>query len=483
MDLLGLVNTYDNVFDIYIILFGLIKNKQSDILAKSEQNHNVLCKMMKEIYNLFKGNNVTYIISEKDKKLLQIGISELCKEDEEICALALFIQIDEYFGNREYRFDKSFKVEDFDIEDIEDDGSKVRELRILNTDKTSSIGKVFYKTESIFDEIFEGCNYPRTDDRKGRSLERYQDNLTVIPKRLSEIKVKFLGVNCEYTITQLKKKKQNLRIAMIPFVNDLKYLDTYDEDIFFYIRGVNDEDKALEHLESLMKKLNEEQVDIIVFPEMVFTSRMEKWLEEYLKKNKTSFILIISGSKWENKSNKTRVYNGNGFILNEQIKINPYHITGKENQAGDTEGIVVRSEEAEVRLLDIESLGRVSTPICVDFTIDEYFNSLKDSGVNVSFNPACTGSLHDFHANAEKLGSANRGVVFVSNSCMHQGKEEIGFVYIPIKFDKEVDAIPSELSFKRCGTNEVSTCKCLDRNCYFLIKFGARYCRTETIRI
>jgi len=62
------------------------------------------------------------------------------------------------------------------------------------------------------------------------------------------------------------------------------------------------------------------------------------------------------------------------------------------------------------------ALGRLATPICLDFCGDELHSLLVDSGANLLLVPAMSQSMDLFHALAREFGTHTRATTFVVNS-------------------------------------------------------------------
>lgn len=113
------------------------------------------------------------------------------------------------------------------------------------------------------------------------------------------------------------KSLEELKIAMVPFtgINFRRFFEIEQKGTQFFITHLNDEEQFINKTLDTLDKLIEERVDIVVFPEMTFTSRLLKEVREFLRRNQERFLLIVCGSVWENQTNRAILLNGNGFIL------------------------------------------------------------------------------------------------------------------------------------------------------------------------
>jgi predicted amidohydrolase len=74
----------------------------------------------------------------------------------------------------------------------------------------------------------------------------------------------------------------------------------------------------------------------------------------------------------------------------------------------------------EIQILD-SPLGRLATPICIDFCGDELRDLLVEAQVNLLLIPAMTPEMRPFRERARDLGTQSRAATFVANSAwLHQ---------------------------------------------------------------
>lgn len=468
----------DNIFDILIVCYDNVIKRKIDVLTEWTLHEKQFEEIVEEFMRFFRSIKYEDLFDSENKLKLIDKITEMESEYKDLSNFGLMVSINNSFGNRNDNY--------YIDEDSETDGELVSEQISLNSEKTFHLGRVFYRAEeSIFNRLLSELDYPRTDEGKGYSIDCFLDNLLVIRTLETEIKMKYHQLISEYTLDCIEKHKDDLNVALVPFVGNLKYLNKKDDGKIFTI-NIEDDDQNFNHLKEILNELNKRSINIVIFPEMTFTTKMELELEKHLLNNKTSFVLIVSGSTWENRTNKCKIYNGKGQMLMEQIKISPYSIVSdpKRQIDGNTEGISLTSDQAMINILDIKNIGRLAMPICLDFTEKEYFIKLETGGVNITFNPVCTSSLTDFATHSKALGAANKGTVFISNSCMHRKSDKIGFVYLPMKIDKKIKPLCEEdLSYNR--TKECKQCieECINKICFKSIKFSCGHCVTERVRL
>lgn len=460
-----------NIFDLYLYLFVYMKKYEADVITIFHEKMSTLINYKKMVRRVF---------TAKEKIELDINykreLYELINQVSEVSLLviAVFQEID-YYANLDYRFSHTYGDEET--------GERIEIMKPLNSQQTIHLGKVFYKQPSFLQNIFTADNFPRKSSLIGSSIEAFQNNLVIVmPDDRSDYRVSLLEIKCNYIRDKLQEKKGEIRVALVPFTSDAKYVNFSIKANMFFVKGLNGEEDYIGKLFTILKKLQEAQVDIVVFPEIVFSRKIMAALRQYLKINKNKFTLLIGGSIWENRSNKCELVNGNGLKLSEQYKLNRYHVTSHFARDGNNEGIRINSTERIINLFNIQSLGRIAVPICADFICSDYFRLLKKYGVNVCFISAFTATLDRFIRYAQMLGEDNAGTVFLANCCIpmreramrEKSTPDLLFAYLPIKKKENL------IKMSTCSP----TCVCYSRKiCYLIINFTAGTCVSTIIKV
>lgn len=523
------INNSQNIFDIYIYIFALLKKYQANVINLMSQDINGYTSCLKKVEEIFDKYREKVCFDEFKSNLC--NYLETYDENELLKLISIIQRIDSNnYKNPISRYNCIFE----DME--ENDGEKYSEIKMLNTNKTEIIGKVYYRQKTYIENLFNLNKFPRSEDRRGSSLEGLVSNLIIVPTNhlADDYKVEFLKVKSDYVLDKIKNCEGKLSFALVPFSGDKDYLIYHNEGNLFIIDGVKDEEIYITKLLNIMDHLKNRQVDIVIFPEMVFTSKMLSALKKYLRKeeNKGYFTLIVSGSIWEKKSNWCEVLDGNGITISKQYKLNQFHLTNDYNKAGNNEGILIDSSRRIINIYDIDGLGRICTPICVDFITEDYFNNILKMGTNVCFAPTCTTSLQEFYDNSKKIGCHNYGSIFISNTCITlngvnrkknsdlKTMDKVLFSYIPIKLpikkaliktnffavngmkrNKKLTNLKNiasaklrstlkdnysdiDFSMKCCKKDEIE--KCINGTkgvCFLYIKFLKNSCNIEEVRI
>ncbi|MGV8155180.1 MAG: hypothetical protein ACLKAO_12910 [Alkaliphilus sp.] len=487
-----------NIFDIYLRLFTVLKYNEGNIATIEDKlSINKDLKIAESGYlssidSLLEKEFFDACLSPKNKSDLLALIPAEDKERRLLFLLILFCKIDELFGVQSDGVNKYIYTKS---NDYENDGARAVEVEPLNSIDTLSQGKVYYRKASFVEQNFSADEFPRRSNKTGSCIERHQNNLLVAYEQKTDIKVNLYKINCERTLKIIDKARNNLKIALVPFTDDQEYIKFKAVGSTFEVESLSNEDNYAKKAIDILKKLKSENINIVVFPEFMFSSKILHDVRKYLRNEENQFAMIVFGSIWENQNNKCYVLSGKGNKLAFQSKLNKFHKSNDFIKFGNNEGIKTNSENRIINIYDVDNLGRINTPVCVDFISDNYFNRLLAMGVNVCFNPAYTKSLKAFANYAEKIGSHNYGSVFLSNCCIpvkqknsknaesescqesqEQRLHRILFGYIPIKSVKFKHICICSEKANICCANE-------EKFCYLLIKFGLSSCTMVPVHL
>ena len=185
-------------------------------------------------------------------------------------------------------------------------------------------------------------------------------------------------------------------------------------------------------LEAIVAACGTHQVDVLCFPELTLDHDLLRHLSAVLKRSNDDDYpaLLVAGSFhlqgdkcWQNRA---AILDGWGNTLFEQTKCVAFKLPparvrelGEDgmrllgiDERGGYEDIDVGTE---VHIVDTP-MGRLATPICLDYCGDEVRDLLIDSGVNFLLVPAMTQRMKPFHRQAEALGTRSQAVSFAVNS-------------------------------------------------------------------
>ena len=199
----------------------------------------------------------------------------------------------------------------------------------------------------------------------------------------------------------------------------------------------------------------EEEVDVLCFPELSLDTDLLAHLHLLLESSNSTLhpALVVAGSFHVSEAtgwvNRCRAFDGFGRKLFEQDKCLPYRLPATQASELPEElrallGIDARGGFEDIQLSSTlfvidSSVGRLATPICLDFSGQELRDLFVRTGTNLLFVPAMTPRLHDFQARARDLGTQTRATTFVANSSWLLKRMELGplvnrvLSYVPAK--------------------------------------------------
>ena len=488
------INTSINIYDLYLKLYYMLKEQEADIISLDlEVDHNRLLSKLNSYYEenistLLERDTFKIMLSQNNKKslcsLLEYNtIKSIAPKMEGylLFIFVLFCKIDDICGEQSFLYSKTTY--------FENSGEAVEALEPLNTNNTQSKALVYFTEKSIVEKFYayDPKVYFRKSKEIGSLIESYQTNLFLFQIKESDYITMINRINYTYT-KKILTNSEKVNIALIPFTNNQSYIKFIRNGNSFFVESLEHEKVYLAKTIDILNKLNLKNVNIVVFPEFVFSSSMLQTIRTFLKKEKNNFALIIFGTIWENKTNKCIILSGNGKILGEQNKLNRFHEDIRIHSLGSNEGIKLDSNNRKINIYDIEGLGRVNTPICIDFVTEDYYKFIEDIKVNICFSPTYTESLKNFNINANRLGTHNYASVFLCNSCIPMNYKMITSNMVN---KKRYPLLFSYIPLKNKGTKYMNYCKCIEPDCgsnlksicVFWIKFSLNRCIIKKVSL
>jgi hypothetical protein len=216
---------------------------------------------------------------------------------------------------------------------------------------------------------------------------------------------------------------------------------------------------CLDHGRKLLVKVLDacahERIDLLCFPELTLDTNLLRELSLLLKvRNETLHpALVMAGSFHVDaglgRANRCSLLDGFGNLVAVQDKCTPYSMPGAQVLKLQPDfrarlGLDERGGYEDIELSGtfniIEcALGRVATPICLDFCGDQLRNLLEDTQVNLLLVPAMTPRMSPFYSRARDLGTTNRATTLGVNSAwlLRQiglsSRRHRAFAYLPAK--------------------------------------------------
>lgn len=224
------------------------------------------------------------------------------------------------------------------------------------------------------------------------------------------------------------KFKDEFNVGISHFTSSM-ILDDVVKENRFSVKGIIDEDKQLKKLKRILSKMEKKGVNVAVFPEMLFTTNMIEPIQEHLIDISENLKLVVLGSIWEDRTNRSVMLTGNGKEVHTQFKLNPFHKSDDFSRKGVNEDLSL--ENRVLKLLDIRGFGRISNIICVDLITEELDHSLKTIGVSFYFSPIYTTTITSMKQYASSRFANFGSLTFVANCCkkpVEEGKRVTSFV-------------------------------------------------------
>ncbi len=249
----------------------------------------------------------------------------------------------------------------------------------------------------------------------------------------------------EPTVSELLRARLqatgNLSIALAAPFGDLDFDFYSDQDRRHQRRGVPYRFVNLkqEHVAAAQGAIDRildwsaaHPLDVLCFPELTLDDRLLEYLRGRLRIGPLSSrpALVVAGSfhlkHGEHWRNRCYILDGRGRELFRQDKCKGFEITPELAQEMGADlcrkiGIDDRGGFEEIRsstkvVIADCALGRLVTPICLDFCGEELREIFLESGTNLFLVPAMTPRMRDFAKRAYELGTHCRSSIFVVNS-------------------------------------------------------------------
>jgi hypothetical protein len=253
----------------------------------------------------------------------------------------------------------------------------------------------------------------------------------------------------------IDSSQKELKIALSPFANqdDMKWAHDsndkcgIDSKIPFWCVDANNEKELSNRIDNVLELAKEEGVHVLLFPELVMTESTQVRISTWLKNNafdrpSSSILLVIAGTRHvfangkNQYSNRCTVFNKIGDLQWEQEKCESFDLTAEQTQAFfQTKGIAFEPTQLSKQFLVCRTaLGRIATPICLDFLCE---NTWKKIPVDVFFVPAMSPNLIRFEYASKGAGKKWGSAVFVCNTQSKQLNENQNsvYTYLPRKSD------------------------------------------------
>lgn len=185
-------------------------------------------------------------------------------------------------------------------------------------------------------------------------------------------------------------------------------------------------------IEAVLDKTKEEEVDILVFPEMLGSEEINDCIKKKLESNddeKEYPSLIVAPSVWEGNHNTVSIFLSSGEVIGKQEKQNPFM---KEKEVKTEKEVLIEDIDPtrEILLFHCHGIGRIAVAICKDMLTDDYRRILiEELKVTLLIVPSYSSGFYDFSLTLEECVRNDIVSIWI-NSCsaLEDGKKCIGMV-------------------------------------------------------
>lgn len=267
-------------------------------------------------------------------------------------------------------------------------------------------------------------------------LDNFLKNILIINYQvLGEMQVfhHFLPVNTFYSA----EKKGSLSVAVSPFKMQRDFeQETYEREgtCYFSVQYSGNAECDNQNIKDIISEAAKEQVDILIFPEMLGNTMMVDEIAEYLQEpfwlsqNKPPAIISLP-SVWDEHKNTVNLLNHTGTIICGQNKQEAY-LEPIDPRGSAYEDI---KKDYRIHLIHGIGIGRMAVMICKDFLTKDYLDiMLENLKVKLILIPSYSTGYHDFETMAGNLLMSDCCAVW-ANACgaikERNGEErKVGFV-------------------------------------------------------
>ena len=296
--------------------------------------------------------------------------------------------------------------------------NKIRILEALNSNHNETAIIILPQLASFWERGGRGTQHSYSISRQLKNT-MYLDSRMFKGENVNQIKHVILPSSLFFRAEQ----QGRLRIGY-SFVSGNLHLETKE-----YIRdGVNyfsvdaemESERVQKLVELVLEKAKENQVDILLFPEMIGSAFVNQKTRDFLRRalfdaDEDSYpAIIVLPSVWKEKVNSAAILTGYGEEVCTQQKQYPY------DGPIVPEGVALLEDiepDKTLYLLHCQGIGRMAIMICKDFLMTEYLNMLLEIlRVSLILVPSMTTGEYDFKTNIHSCEHADCCVV-QANCC------------------------------------------------------------------
>jgi predicted amidohydrolase len=328
--------------------------------------------------------------------------------------------------------------------------------------------RLLFKPENLIWEMLQEADIMiRTGDNIGIRIEDHLKKLIFYREDLTRrIKINRLNKKVDIPLAQ---RETELAIAISPICCSFDYsFESFRSNgtVPYVFSGINNKEKIKPFIDRALNQCLDENVAIVVFPELTIDSNLRKYIADWLRLNNSEqrILMVIAGSfhfpvNGENGTdgkyvNSSVAFAYDGQELWKQEKMHPFKLTEQEIKKmfenskngrfkemfnkDDTEGRE-RIEISDTLEVIESSIGRMATLICLDLIVKEKGLLVVNPGINMIFAPTMSRTLSRMVGAAREFGTNQQASVFCANSCWvisggrleNVDNKNTGFIYTP----------------------------------------------------
>lgn len=245
------------------------------------------------------------------------------------------------------------------------------------------------------------------------------------------------------------KDKNEIKIGIMPLIYEdvekmlqIRYEKSEMPNCsMFEIEGVKEayHNKISGRYLQAVRRYQREDVDFVVFPEMLITDDMIQQLKNEQADHAWNAILF-NGSIWNQRKNRCVISDGMGNTICTYYKKIPYIHKAHADHHNYREKL---EENNRYCLIDIDGFGRIGVCICKDLYDYKQMLFPKEVLADLFFIPSFTNSM-DMQENARNLAASNNIFLVLGNTCTSFWEEKkkdayrfeknkIGYIVVPGK--------------------------------------------------
>lgn len=279
------------------------------------------------------------------------------------------------------------------------------------------------------------------------SLNLYFNNFQII--KLTDLKEFSIKI---HKYNKLFDNKKGINIGLYS-TNVFTYSNIIYDDNNFTIHTKykdNHEQAFVDNFLTVLKDLDNDNINIALFPEMsLLPNSLKSICQQLPYLNLKNIELIFTGSEWIDNANRAYVISTNGTVLlthHKYIKYSEY----RNNEIFPYEEDIKKNTNIE--LLDIEGLGRIGYMICRDCTGEDFNNMFVSTmGANILFISAYTSQSSLMISYADSNAKVQAVTSIMCNTC-NKNKENkvLGYIFKPIFHANKTITISKKIFNREC---------------------------------